>query len=353
MNQTLPILIRALSGEKTERVPIWYMRQAGRYLPEYNEIRKGHTFLELTQNPELSAEISIQPHKRFELDGIIMFADILTPIHGAGVRMHFEEKKGPVLEDTIQSEGDLKLLDSFTPEKDTAYVSELIHRINGYIDTLPVHKKPGLLGFAGAPFTLASYLLEGGTSKKFEKTKGVLFQNTDLFHRISDRLADMTIDYLVMQIESGVQAIQIFDSWGGILSQDHYRIHSAPFIKKIIDGVREKASRKVPIIAFTGTSQHLLEALNELQSDAISLDWRVKKEDVERFIPSSKAIQGNMDPLLLYGTVDSTIQETKAVLANYSNREGGYVFNLGHGIHPGSSLDCVQAMVNTVRSYKS
>jgi uroporphyrinogen decarboxylase len=329
------------------------MRQAGRYLPEYNEIRKNLSFLDLTQNPELASEISIQPHRRFQPDGIIMFADILTPLHGAGVPLHFEEKKGPVLEKVVEKESDLSLLDNFDPDRDTDYVAELIKRLRAYIDGLPAGDRPGLLGFAGAPFTMASYLIEGGTSKKFELTKEFLFKKSDLFHRLSDRIADITIDYLRMQMKTGVEAVQLFDSWGGILSAAHYREFVSPYLKRIISTLRNEFGGKEskPVIMFVGNSSHLLGELNTLDSDAISLDWRTTPEEADRFISKERAVQGNMDPMILYGTPERTEKEARAVLEGFNHRDG-YVFNLGHGIHPKASLDCVEAMVKTVKNYR-
>ncbi len=346
-------IVKALRGEATDRIPFWFMRQAGRYLPEYNQIRKDTTFIGLTQNPELSSEITIQPHRRFATDGIIMFADILTPLHGAGVPLHFEEKKGPVLEKTITNESELSLIDSFDPEKDTSYVAELLTRLRAYIDGLDLTEKPGLLGFAGAPFTMASYLIEGGTSKKFELTKEIVFKNEAFFHRLSDRIADMTIDYLRMQLKFGADAVQLFDSWGGVLSPDHYREFALPYLKKIISALHDgnNGPDRKPVILFVGNSSHLLEELNQAGSDTVSLDWRTTPEMADKYIDAGKGIQGNMDPMILYGTVDRTIHETKKVLENLSHRNG-YVFNLGHGIHPKAPLECVEAMVKTVKEFK-
>ena len=343
-----PLLVRALRGEKTERTPVWFMRQAGRYLPEYNEIRRGLTFIELTQNPELASEVTIQPYRRFQVDGLIMFADILTPLHGAGVPLHFEEKKGPILEQTISSRADLSMLDSFDPDKDTSYVRELIGRLRAFADGVS-GDIPAVLGFAGAPFTMASYLIEGGTTKKFEKIKAMMFSDPELFHSICSRVADMTIDYLKMQIHAGVDAVQIFDSWGGILSLDHYREFSAPYTNRIIQALQKEFGREKPVILFVGNAAHLLGPMVEAFPSAISLDWRVTPESALTSIPESIAIQGNMDPLVLYGSPDRVRSEAKRILQSFRGRPG-YVFNLGHGIHPGSPMECVKAMIETVRS---
>lgn len=339
-----PVLVQALRRQKTSRVPFWYMRQAGRYLPEYNELRRGRTFIEVMESPDLSVEISLQPYRRYRMDGVIMFSDILTPLRGAGIPLHFEEKKGPVLGRTIENETELAMFRDFVPENGCSYVAEILRRLR---ETLSKEAEPpALLGFAGAPFTLASYLIEGGSTSKFEKTKAVIFSRPEFFAALSSALADLTIRYLAMQVNSGAQAVQIFDSWGGILSRDHYREFSMPYTKRII---QETQKLGVPVILFTGNSAHLIADLAEQTPDCISLDWRVSAE-AARSIPGTIALQGNMDPLVLYGSVERTRMETKRTLEAFRGR-AGYVFNLGHGIHPASGLENVQAMIETIRAF--
>lgn len=345
MKTNEPILIQALRGSATGRIPVWYMRQAGRYLPEYNEIRRGRTFLELANTPDLAFEVSIQPHKRFSVDGIILFADILTPIAGAGIPLVFEEQKGPVLNVTQDLEKEISLTQSFDPSK-TWFTAETIRRLRSYIDALPEASRPGLLGFAGAPFTLASYLIEGRTSKKFEKTKAMVFGDPERFHRLSDALTGMTIHYLKMQIDAGVDAVQIFDSWGGILSAFDYEEFSARYIKRIIEAIQPLGR---PVIAFVGNSHHLLSEIVKMNPTAVSLDWRTPAADARKIIPASMGIQGNLDPLVLYGKPETVRAHTKRVLDGFKNRPG-YVFNLGHGIHPATPIPCVEAMLETVRA---
>lgn len=343
-----PLMIKVLRGEWSERIPLWYMRQAGRYLPEYNEIRKGMTFIELCSNPKLATEVSIQPHKRFGLDAIIMFSDILTPVHAAGIPLHFEEKKGPVLEQTIEKESDISHLDGFNPDTQTAYVGEILQRITGYIGNLPVEtERPALIGFAGSPFTLASYLVEGGTSRKFEKTKAKAFGETGFFKLLLEKITEITIDYLKYQIRNGAQIVQIFDSWGGILKAEDYMEFSGRYTQKILDALREEPAVR---ILFTGNGSHLIREMAGQKPDAISLDWRVNA-DVLRIVPESIGLQGNLDPLNLYGTPDRVIMETARVLHRFGHRDR-YVFNLGHGIHPKSPVECVEAMIETVRQFK-
>lgn len=339
-----PILVRALRGQKTPRVPFWYMRQAGRYLPEYNELRLGRTFVEVMESPDLSVEISLQPYRRFRMDGVIMFSDILTPLRGAGIPLHFEDKKGPVLGRTIQNESELAMFTDFDPEKGCAYVSEILQRLR---TELAGEEPPALLGFAGAPFTLASYLIEGGSTTKFEKTKGVLFSRPDFFARMSEALTELTIRYLTMQVKAGAQAVQIFDSWGGILARHHYQEFSVPYTSRIVQAVQKLG---VPVILFTGNAAHLLDDLIAQKPDCISLDWRITQESAAR-VPASIALQGNMDPLVLYGSKERTVAEVRRVLAAFGSRQG-YVFNLGHGIHPQSPIENVEAMLAEVRAFK-
>ncbi len=346
-NSNTPLLVRALRGEAVETVPLWYMRQAGRYLPEYQEIRTGRTFLDLSENPDLAVEISLQPYHRFAPDGIIMFSDILTPIKAAGIPLHFEESKGPVLDRTIRSESELRLIDSFDAARDTAHVTEILTRLRAHIDGIE-QDRPALLGFAGAPFTLASYIVEGGTSKRFEKTKAAVFGQSAFFHKLSERLCEITVEYLAMQLETGADAVQIFDSWGGILSPADYAEFSAPYTAKIIAALRKRSDK--PIILFVGNSAHLLREMIAQEPNVLSLDWRVRAEDVLELAPAQMALQGNLDPLTLYGDPERVRAATQAVLHNYGKRRG-YVFNLGHGIHPQTPIENVQAMIDTVRGF--
>ncbi len=342
-----PALIRALEGDTLPRIPFWYMRQAGRYLPEYNELRRGRTFIEVMENVDLSVEISLQPFRRFRMDGVIMFSDILTPIRGAGIPLHFEEKKGPVLEKTVQNELDIEMFRAFDPAAHCPYVKDILQRLRGHLEK--ESDRPALLGFAGSPFTLASYLVEGGGTQKFEKTKEFIFKRTQLFASLCDALTDLTIRYLRMQIDAGAEAVQIFDSWGGILSPAHYDEFSSPYTRRIISAIR--GDGKAPVILFVGNGSHLLDRIAAQNPSAVSLDWRIDAAQVKRDVPDSMAVQGNMDPLVLYGTPERTAAETRRVLESFGKRKG-YVFNLGHGIHPASPVENVQAMIQEVRSFK-
>ncbi|MBX7059052.1 MAG: uroporphyrinogen decarboxylase [Leptospirales bacterium] len=364
---TSPLLLRALRGERTEQVPIWFMRQAGRYLPEYLATRQKMPFTDFMRDVDRAVRVSLQPYLRFGVDGVILFSDILTPLSGAGIALHFEEKRGPVLEQTIESDADLSRLDRFDPARDCAYVGEILGRLRTAIesaagadfetvagagvDSWQTSRKgrgrPGLLGFAGAPFTLASYLIEGGTSRKFEKTKEACFQRSAFFSRLCTRLSDLVADHLQYQIKAGAEAVQIFDSWAGQLSAADYREFAAPYSARIIDRLRTM-SPQTPVILFVGGGQHLLTEMCAQNPSALSLDWRASIAEALRVAPESMALQGNLDPLLLHGDaarLQAAIEQTLRLF----DAHPGYVFNLGHGIHPGASLDNVSLMVRTVQ----
>ena len=355
MSET-PLLLRALRGQSTQRVPVWYMRQAGRYLPEYNEVRSGKTFMELCRNVSAAVQVTLQPLDRFDVDGAIMFSDILTPLSGAGVPLHFAEKVGPVIERTVATEADLEMLSDFQAERDTPFVAEILRTMRAELERRGAARAGGraaLLGFAGAPFTLASYLVEGGTTRTFDQLKRMLFGNPELFARLSERLTEMTIDYLRMQLRAGADAVQLFDSWAGVLTPDDYERFSAPYVRKIIAGLRAAPEGKdAPFILFTGNGAHLLGSMAALEPDVISLDWRVTRAEADRLIPAGIALQGNLDPLILYGSTDEVRRRTRAVLESFAGRDG-YVFNLGHGIHPKTPIDNVIAMLETVREFRS
>ncbi len=340
-----PILVRALRGERPSRIPLWFMRQAGRYLPEYHEIRKKYDFMELCADVDAAYRISLQPFERFETDGIIMFQDILTPLWAGSVDLHFEEGRGPIINTAFETTGDLELLNRSSTEQ-TKFVAELVGRLSDFARAHPA--RPAVLGFAGAPFTLASYLIEGGSTRTFSKTKAVLFGRAEFYHEMAERLAAMTVAYLRQQIAAGVDAVQIFDSWAGVLSREHYFEFARPYTERVIADLRRESN--VPIILFVGGGAHLISEMVEQSPAAIGLDWRVAADSIT--VPAHVAVQGNLDPLVLYGTPARTRAETRAVLERWSNHPGGYVFNLGHGIHPKTPIACVEAMIDTVRKFR-
>jgi uroporphyrinogen decarboxylase len=335
-------IIKALKNEVVDRVPFWYMRQAGRYLPEYMELKGNDSFLEIATNPKKAIEISIQPYKRFKMDGIIIFADILTPLYGVGIPIEFKEKIGPILEFNIFNKNDTNKLRFFDPESQIPYIKNIILGIKDFIK-LEGDTNVALLGFAGAPFTLLSYLIEQGTSKKFEKTKEFLFTFENEAHQLMNDLTELTIKYLMFQIQSGVDVVQVFDSWGGVLSYEHYEEFCFPYMKKIVDAIKPY----VPVILFVGNNAHLLPQLVKMNPDCISLDWRVQDLSI---IPKSIAIQGNLDPLVLYGNSKRVQKEVYRILEKFSYRNN-FIFNLGHGIYPNTPLHNVEIMVKTIKEF--
>jgi len=346
----VPGMVRAFRGEKMDTVPFWFMRQAGRYLPEYHKVRKNFDFMALCRDVESSVRVSLQPFERFGMDGIIMFNDILTPLAGAGVRLRFEEKRGPVIEDMISESEDLKLLSDFNAERDTDFVAKIMRSLRENIDALPEGtNRPALLGFAGAPFTVASYLLEGGSTKSFARTKACLYSGGRVYEKLAERLTEITIEYLKMQIDAGADAVQIFDSWGGILSPRDYREFARPYSERLLRELR--AMTDAPVILFVGNSAHLLEDMVAQKPSVISLDWRVDPAVACEKIPSEIALQGNMDPLILYGEPERVRSEVQRTLEAFAGRSG-YVFNLGHGILPESPLENVEIMCETVQAFR-
>ena len=339
------ILVQALRGERPSAVPLWFMRQAGRYLPEYHEIRRNYDFMDLCRDVDAAARISLQPYERFRTDGIIMFQDILTPLWAGGVDLHFEEGRGPVITSTFPDMESLGLLEEYRPSQ-TEFVAELIGKLTSFART--EEERPAVLGFAGAPFTLASYLIEGGSTRTFSKTKEALFGRAEFYHEMATRLAAMTVEYLKQQVSAGVDAVQIFDSWGGILSREHYFEFARPYTERVIAEL--KRASDVPVILFVGNGAHLTREMAHQSPAAIALDWRSSPEEAN--VPQHIAVQGNLDPLVLYGTPARTRAEARAVLERWSEHPGGYVFNLGHGIHPTTPIACVEAMVDTVRKYR-
>lgn len=334
-------LVKALKGEFLESIPFWFMRQAGRYLPEYNQTKGKKNFLEIIQDVDLATHISIQPYLRFRTDGIIIFADILTPYIALKIPISFEDN-GPNIKFNIYSEKDKEKLLTFNPEESLVYLKNIIKNIKNFIDK--ENQNISLIGFAGAPFTMLSYLIENGINKKLEKTKEFLFNFEEASHNYMEILAKITIEYLKFQILNGVDLVQIFDSWGGILSPSHYKEFCFPYIKRIVEEIK----KLVPVIVFIGNNSHLLELLIELKPSCISLDWRI--DTIEK-IPEEIGIQGNLDPVILLGKEERVRREVQEILDRFSKRRR-FIFNLGHGILPNTPLHNVYAMIETIKKYK-
>lgn len=337
MNDTF---LKACKGELTSYTPIWIMRQAGRYLPEYQKIREQVDFLTLCKTPELSAEVTIQPLNILGVDAAILFSDILIPLEPMGFDLEFSEKIGPVIHNPIRDKENLFELNEFYTDS-VPFVSDTIKILKNSINV-------PLIGFSGAPFTLATYVIEGGSSKNFINTKRMIYGNQQLFEVIMERLTRMVKEYLLMQIQAGVDAIQIFDTWLGILSPEEISYITKTYTNYIIDEIRNYAN--IPIIYFPfncGTSLHLIR---DLDFDVLGLDWRIGISDAIDMTGNSKVLQGNLDPCVLMGSKD-VIKKKSLDIIRSANHAKGHIFNLGHGILPETPVDNVKYLVEIVHKF--
>ena len=336
--------LRALMREPVDRTPLWMMRQAGRYLPEYREIRaEAGSFMNLCTNPELACEVTLQPLRRYAMDAAILFSDILTVPDALGLGLYFSEGEGPRFERPISTAADINALDPARASSELGYVMDAVSLIRRELKgTIP------LIGFAGSPWTLATYMVEGASSKDFAKVKSLAFNEPELMHQLLSKLATSVAAYLSEQIRSGAQAVQIFDTWGGSLSHNAYREFSLRYMAEIIDQLpREADGRKVPVIVFTKGGGQWLEAIADCGADAVGLDWTTDIGAARERVGDRVCLQGNMDPTLLNASPERIREEVGQILSSYGEGSG-HVFNLGHGITPGINPDHVAAMVNAV-----
>lgn len=322
--------LRALAREPVDVTPVWMMRQAGRYLPEYRATReRAGDFMGLCTNPELACEVTLQPLARYPLDAAILFSDILTIPDAMGLGLYFEPGEGPRFKKTVRTEQDIEALPVTRAEADLPYVIEAVKTIRREL----AGRVP-LIGFSGSPWTLATYMIEGGSSKDFRRAKTLIYDRPELALQLLDKLADSVIDYLNAQIRAGAQAVQIFDSWGGALSHDAYRTFSLAPMAKIVNGlIRHNEGRKVPVILFTKGGGQWLEAIAGTGADCLGLDWTTDIGAARSRVGDKVALQGNMDPAVLYAGPDRIREEVGRILASYGSGSG-HVFNLGHGITP-------------------
>jgi uroporphyrinogen decarboxylase len=330
-------LLDALKGKNQGRPPMWLMMQAGRYLPEYRALRLKHSFLEMCHTPELIAEVTTMPLRRFEFDAAIVFSDILTIPEALGVGLRFDESVGPIIERPLRSAGDVKALPSIDIREKLSYVAKGIKLLK------PTLKVP-LLGFCGAPFTLASYMIEGSSSRNLHATKKWMLQDPTSFHALLDKLSDDVITSLNMQIDAGVDAVQVFDSWANVLSPSHFQEFSLKYIDKIVKAIQPKA----PVIVFCKGSSVFAPLIAKIAPNAISLDWNSDIHSIRKSLPSSIALQGNLDPDSLFAPIPTLKKELKSLLTSMKGNPS-YIFNLGHGILPDTPLDAVHALVDTVK----
>ncbi|HKK22862.1 MAG TPA: uroporphyrinogen decarboxylase [Pseudohaliea sp.] len=338
------LLLRALLREPVPRTPVWMMRQAGRYLPEYRATRaKAGNFMALCGNPDLACEVTLQPLERYPLDAAILFSDILTVPDAMGCGLYFETGEGPKFERPVRTPAEIEQL----------AVPDVAEKLGYVIDAVRVIRRElagrvPLIGFSGSPWTVATYMVEGGSSKNFARIKGLLYDRPDLMELLLYKLADATRDYLNAQIRAGAQAVMIFDTWGGVLTPDTYRRFSLAAMQRVLDGLeREQDGRRVPVVLFTKNAGPLLADMAQTGCDALGVDWTTDLADARRYTGDKVALQGNLDPSILYAGPEAITEAVAAVLASYG-KGPGHVFNLGHGIHPEIDPEHVSAMLEAV-----
>ncbi len=337
MNDTF---LKACRGEKTSRTPVWFMRQAGRYLPEYQRVRGKVSFLELCKNPELCAEVTLQPVDRFGFDAAILFSDILIPMEAMGLALEFYEGRGPVFPQPVRSRTDVDRLCVPEPEETLPFVAETIRLLRQAL-------RVPLIGFAGAPFTLATYLIEGGTSRTFLHTKKMMFQEPELYHSLLAKITACASACLQAQVRAGAQAIQLFDSWAGALAPCDYERFALPYVRKIIRDLR--AMTGVPLIYFANNGATLLPLTATLEADVLGFDWRLPIGEAARRAPDH-AIQGNLDPLALLLPQEGLEARIRDMLWEARGARG-YIFNLGHGVLPETPPDQVRIAVEAAHRF--
>ncbi|WEI18607.1 uroporphyrinogen decarboxylase [Acinetobacter proteolyticus] len=344
--------LRALLREPVDTTPVWMMRQAGRYLPEYRETRaQAGDFLSLCKNTDFACEVTLQPLRRYELDAAILFSDILTVPDALGLGLYFETGEGPKFHKTVRTEQDVANLTKLNAKSDLAYVMNAVSTIRSALNG-----QVPLIGFSGSPWTLATYMVEGGSSKEFRFIKNMMYAQPEVLHALLDHLADSVIDYLNAQIDAGAQAIQIFDSWGGALAHREYVEFSLNYMTKIIAGLqREKDGQRIPIIVFTKGGGQWLETMLTTGADAFGLDWTTPLYTARDVVAGRAALQGNLDPAVLYGSAASIEKSVKAMLDDaYANGEKtGYIANLGHGITQWVDPAQPKIFVDTVHEYSA
>ena len=334
------LLLRAARGEKTERTPVWLMRQAGRILPEYRAVRNSVSgFKELAETPALAAEVTIQPVDILDVDAAIIFSDILVVPEAMGLPYEMIEQRGPLFPRTVQSRADIEALRHQEAHLELEYVYEAIR-----ITKKALNGRVPLLGFAGAPWTILAYMVEGSGSKTFSHARGMLYTNPKLAHQLLRMITDTTIAYLQAQVEAGANLIQVFDSWAGILSPAHYRAFALPYIAEICNSIRN-----VPVTVFAKGAFFALEDFSELNCETIGLDWNMEIGTARQQVGPNKTLQGNMDPCLLYSSFDTIQHETIKMLKAFGPQR--HIANLGHGVYPDTDPEKVKCFVQTVKEY--
>jgi len=335
--------LKACRRQPTPYTPIWLMRQAGRYMKEYRALRKQYSFLEMCKNPELAAKVTLQPIGKFNLDAAIIFSDILIPLEPMGVEFEFAKGEGPVFRHPLRERKDVERLRLIEPEEEIPFLMKAIRIVRKELEG-----RVPLIGFSGAPFTLASYIIEGGHSSNYVFTKSLMYQDRPTWDALMEKISEVLVRYLNAQIRSGVQAVQIFDSWVGCLTPGDYDEYVLPHSRKVMEGV----DKSVPLIHFATSNSTLLERMKQAGGDVIGVDWRVDVGEAWARLGYDVAIQGNLDPVILYGPVSLIEKNVKKILDSAGNRPG-HIFNLGHGILPTTPPDHVAALIDIVHENSS
>jgi uroporphyrinogen decarboxylase len=336
-----PLLTRACRREPVERTPVWFMRQAGRSLPEYRELRKHHSLFEVCRQPELCAEVTLQPVRAHGVDAAVMFADIMLPVLGMGIDVELVESVGPVVERPIQSLEDVERLTVPDPEESVPFILEAVRLVREELGP-----NEAVIGFAGGPFTVAGYLIEGKPTREFAKTKACMYGSPEVWHGLMDKLAETFVPYLAAKVDAGADVVQLFDSWVGALSSDDYREFVAPYSERVLAGVN------VPTIHFGTGTLHLLGDMAAVGGDVIGLDWRVPIERGWEIVGPDRAVQGNLDPALLLGPWERAEAVTLRILEAVAGRHG-HIFNLGHGVLPDTEPAVLGRLVELVHEKTS
>jgi uroporphyrinogen decarboxylase len=335
--------LSACQREPVDATPVWFMRQAGRYMPEYRAIRAKYSLLEICHQPELAAEITLQPVRALGVDAAILFADILLPAIPLGVGLEFAKGEGPVLQNPVRTLRDVQSLKPVDAETDLSYVMEAIRVLRKELHGVP------LIGFCGAPFTVASYLIEGSSSRDFLKTKTMMYSEAQTWHALMEKISSVMTDYLVTQIRAGAQAVQVFDSWVGTLSPQDYDKFVLPYSQKVLQAAQ---AEDVPVIHFGTNTTTLLPLMKRAGGDVIGLDWRIPLDDGWALLGGDVAVQGNLDPIVLFAPLPEIRTRVHNILRRAAGRPG-HIFNLGHGILQNTRVDHVKAVVEMVHEYSA
>lgn len=336
------LILRAARGEDIERYPVWLMRQAGRILPEYRAVRSNLSgFKELVETPEFASEVTIQPVDLLGVDAAIIFSDILVVPEAMGLEYQMIEKKGPWFEKTIKSEADLKYAEfDFDVEDRLGYVMEALR-----LTARDLNGRVPLIGFAGAPWTILCYMVEGQGSKTFSESRKLLYTNPKLAHELLDRITNVTIKYLKAQVKAGANMLQLFDSWAGILGREQYTTFGLKYIQKIVDAIDE-----VPVTIFSKGAYASIEDIAKSNCNTVGLDWNMDMQSIRKIVGETRTLQGNLDPCALYGSHDNVIRSTNSMLDTFKSKR--HIVNLGHGVYPDIDPDKVRTFIKTVKEYE-